>query len=119
MTSCPLPNPPVAADTPHTRLPADLQQQRADISRAGCVDFKGCNVSTVVLAFNEYDHARFDAGRISHSIETWPDDAKAKMRNEIDRFSERNGGAKIIAVTMAIAPDPRGFILALHWRPKA
>lgn len=106
-------------DTPHPQISADLKDQRADISRAGAIDFTGCNVSVAVLAFNEYDHRDFAAEKFGHSIETWPLEVKAKLRHEIDSFSTRNGGAKIVAVTMAIAPDPRGFVLALHWKPKS
>lgn len=106
-------------DTPHPQIPADLKQQRADISRAAAIDFTGCNVSVGVLAFNEYDHRDFADGKFGHSIETWPADVKADLRREIDAFGARNGGAKIVAVTMAISPDPRGFVLALHWKPKS
>jgi hypothetical protein len=109
---------PKTTDTPHTLLTDDLRQQRGDIKRAAGINFDGCNVSTVVLALNEYDLRLFDDGKVSHSIETWPIEVKAKLRTEIDSFSERNGGAKIAAVTMGIGGEPRAFVLAVHWRPR-
>ncbi|WP_398473092.1 hypothetical protein [Tardiphaga sp.] len=106
-------------DTPHPLLSPAIKQARTDITRAGCIDFSGCNLTTAVIAFNEYDHKLLDDGKLSHSIETWPPAVKAKMRAELDNFSTRNGGAKIVFVGMGISVDPRGFVMALHWKPKA
>lgn len=104
-------------DTPHTMISDDLRQQRADITRASGIDFKICNVSTFVIALNEFDVQRL--AELSHRSETWPADVRAILTKEAAAFSERNGGATVVAVTTAIGGEPKAFITAIHWRPKA
>lgn len=104
-------------DTPHTMISDDLRQQRSDISRASGIDFKICNVSTFVLALNEFDLPRL--AEFSLRSDTWPADVRAILTKEVASFSERNGGAQIVAQTTAIGGEPKAFITAIHWRPKA
>lgn len=114
MNSCPMPRGIEAYDTPHGQAP---DMQRDTIARAVGLDLEKCNVYTIVTALNEFDLKRLD--KLSHRFETWPDDVQAKMRKELALFDERNGGARIEAITQAIGADPKCFILCLHWRPKA
>lgn len=103
-------------DTPHTQVKG---MQRDQIARTCGLDLAACNVCTIVQALNEFDLKNLGAGKFSHSLETWPHDVKASMRTHLDGFSERNNGARIEAVTMAIGGAPKAFIVCLHWRPKA
>lgn len=106
-------------DTPHPMIDQETAKQREHIARTCGIDFTGCNVTTIVQALNEYDVKALVDGKLSHSIETWPTDVKAAARRELEGFSARNGGAGIIATTMAIGGQPRAFILCLHWKPKS
>lgn len=103
-------------DTPHTQV---KDMQCAEISRSCGLDLASCNVCTIVHALNEFDLKALADGKLTHAFETWPDSVKASCRREMATFSERNNGARIAAVTMAIGGDTRAFLLCLHWRPKA
>jgi hypothetical protein len=111
--SCPLPHQPVLFDTPHKLAP---EMQREEIARSVGLDLKGCNVCSIVTALNEFDHKRIS--HLSHRIETWPDDVRVIMEREVKAFAERNGGARIEAITTAIGGAPKSFLLMLHWRAK-
>jgi hypothetical protein len=102
------------SDTPFAHV-ADMQ--RAEIERTAGLDLARCNVCTIVTALNEFDLKRLD--KLGHRFETWPDDVKVKFEKELTLFGERNGGARIEAVTTAIGGTPKCFVLCLHWRAKA
>lgn len=113
MNACPAPRSAATSDTPFAQV-ADMQ--REEIERSSGIDLVGCNVCTIVTALNEFDLKRVT--HLGHRFETWPDDVKALMEKELKGFSERNGGARIEAITTAVNGTPKCFILCLHWRPK-
>ncbi len=102
-------------DTPHTQV---KDMQRDQIARSCGLDLSACNVCTIVHALNEFDRKALADGHITHAFETWPDGVKASCRREMATFSERNNGARIAAVTMAIGGETKAFLLCLHWRPR-
>jgi hypothetical protein len=114
MSSCPLPAQAKVSDTPFGHV-ADMQ--REEIERTCGLDLARCNVCTIVTALDEFDLKRLD--KMGHRFETWPDSVRAIMERELKGFSERNGGAQIVAITQAIGGEPKCFILCLHWRPRA
>lgn len=120
--SCPMPRAAKLFDTPHTMAP-DMQREFLD--KTCGFDLAGCNVTTIVLALNEFDLERLarasHAGPapMGHRFDTWPDNAKAIFLKELREFDARNKGVKIAAITQAIGGEPKCFILCLHWRPKA
>ncbi|WP_407155199.1 hypothetical protein [Bradyrhizobium sp. STM 3557] len=101
-------------DTPFGQV-ADMQ--RKEIERTVGLDLAKCNVCTIVIALNEFEHSRI--AQLGHRFETWPDAVRALMEKELSGFSTRNGGARIEAITTAIGGEPKCFILCLHWRAKS
>jgi hypothetical protein len=111
--ACPMPRTATVTDTPFAQV-ADMQ--RSEIERSSGLDLEKCNVVTILTALNEFDLKRID--KLGHRFETWPDDVRVKFEKELALFAERNGGAKIEAITTAIGGAPKCFILCLHWRAK-
>lgn len=108
-----MPRSAATSDTPFGQV-ADMQ--RKEIERTVGLDLAGCNVCSIVTALDEFDLRRI--AKLGHRMETWPDAVKAIMEKELLSFSERNGGARIEAITTAIGGAPKCFILCVHWRPK-
>lgn len=105
MTTSPRPAP-QARDIPHT-MAGDMQ--REDMS----VDLAGCNVWLIALAMNEFERGKV----FSMRFEGWPAEVQAIFNREVDAWQNRNSGIAIQACTTSV--QNKGFMLALHWRPKA